>query len=176
MKKRWNDKIQGIFLPHFFIERFQAGDTVWNKHLNIVTFSYKRRSILSGMPKTHKKADKNADQGRSFSVVQSNYILSPYRCFGVISFLSSLNSFWKATMNDLQNWRIQNQFIWLHRLQRIYHVFLSDFLGRQNGKPLSLLPIQRHQSVFAGNPIPEVYLMIPWIFTYNSIYVLSMTS
>ena len=51
---RWNDKIQGIFLPHFFIERFQAGDTVWNKHL---TFSYKRRGKLSGMPKTHKKAE-----------------------------------------------------------------------------------------------------------------------
>ena len=26
---KWgNDKIQGIFSPHFFIERFQAGDTV----------------------------------------------------------------------------------------------------------------------------------------------------
>ena len=116
------------------------------------------------------------NQGRCFSVVQPGDILNPYRCFGVISFLCSLNSFWKATLNDLQNWRIQNQFIWLHRLQRKYHVFLSDFLGRQNGKPLSLLPIQRNQSVFAGNPIPEVYLMIPWIFTYNSIYVLSMTS
>ena len=25
---RGTDKIQGIFFPHFFIERFQAGDTV----------------------------------------------------------------------------------------------------------------------------------------------------
>ena len=37
-KKRENDKIQGFFFLNFFIERFQAGDTVWDKHL---TFSYK---------------------------------------------------------------------------------------------------------------------------------------
>ena len=42
---RGNDKIQGIFFPHFFIERFHAGDEVKNKHL---TFSYKRQGILSG--------------------------------------------------------------------------------------------------------------------------------
>ena len=63
------------------------------------------------------------NQGRCFSVVQPGDILNPYRCFGVISFLSLLNSYWKATLNDLQNWRIQNQIIWLHRLQRKYHVF-----------------------------------------------------
>ena len=48
-------KIQWIFFPHFFIERFHAGDEVKNKHL---TFSYKRQGILSGMLKTHKLTQK----------------------------------------------------------------------------------------------------------------------
>ena len=51
MLQRGKSKIQWIFFPHFFIERFHAGDEVKNKHL---TFSYKRQGILSGMLKTHK--------------------------------------------------------------------------------------------------------------------------
>ena len=47
-------KFSGFF-PHFFIERFHAGDEVKNKHL---TFSYKRQGILSGMLKTHKLTQK----------------------------------------------------------------------------------------------------------------------
>ena len=110
----------------------------------------------------------NYNQERSFSVTQSSDILNPYRCFGVISVLSSLNSLWKATMNNLQNWRIQNHFIRPYRLQRRCYVFLADFQGGQNDKSLSLLPIKGDLSVLAGNPMPEVYLMIPRIFTYNS--------
>ena len=53
--KRGKSKIQWIFFPHFFIERFHAGDEVKNKHL---TFSYKRQGILSGMLKTHKLTQK----------------------------------------------------------------------------------------------------------------------
>ena len=52
---RGKSKIQWIFFPHFFIERFHAGDEVKNKHL---TFSYKRQGILSGMLKTHKLTQK----------------------------------------------------------------------------------------------------------------------
>ena len=53
---RGKSKIQWIFFPHFFIERFHAGDEVKNKHL---TFSYKRQGILSGMLKTHKLTQKS---------------------------------------------------------------------------------------------------------------------
>ena len=36
------------FFPHYFIERFHAGDEVKNKHL---TFSYKRQGILILIPR-----------------------------------------------------------------------------------------------------------------------------
>ena len=49
-----NNKIQWIFVPHFFIERLQAGDEVLNKHQTFSNRRYKRRGILSGMLKTHK--------------------------------------------------------------------------------------------------------------------------